>query len=64
MTIKKLTVSDFPSSYLEAELESRSSFSARGFLRTLSDMEIIQELEYRKSRSITILNILKWLKIK
>jgi len=62
--ITKLTVKNFPSSYLEAELESRSSFSARGFLRTLSDMEIIQELEYRKSRSIINNRIFKWLRIK
>ena len=64
MTIKKLTVSDFPSSYLEAELESRKPYLARGILSAMPDIYITQELEYRKSCSITISNILKWLKIK
>lgn len=50
--IKKLKASDFPSSYLEAELESRNSNRARGVLRAMSDEEIIQELEDRRKRSI------------
>ncbi len=53
MTIKKLTVSDFPSDYLKAELESRNPNRARGVLRAMSDEEITAELEDRKARSIT-----------
>ena len=62
--IKKLTVSDFPSDYLKAELEARNPNRARGVLRAMSDEEITAELEDRKARSITNWYIFKWLKIK
>ena len=61
--ITKLTLKDFPSDYLKAELESRNPNLVRGILRVMSTEEILLELKCRKSHAITIDNILKWIGI-
>lgn len=63
MTITKI-IKDFPSNYLNDELESRNPYLARGILRAISTEDILLELEYRKSHSITNNKIFKCLRIK